>query len=331
MLGALAQVDRYVDKGVYDGQEGRAIYQRLAESTIKAMHPPLLFTGTDKTMALPDARHLAALLSNCLKYHWEDLSESLIEMVTSQLYEADVSDMQAFWVPGFLLPLIHLLPDCKTESSPQSGTPRQKTSAQSLVQLIARQYLHLLIGRMPLASAQDYWRDPVSCANHCELCDKLNSFLQSQHQATSFLYYAATDFGHMFSQINSCEHCKLVAEPVLRDGLEQQVIVVTKTAQTFEQRKAAWEARLATAREFVAKLKEEPLQARLKVLFGGRCDSIINIDLRNPFKMQQETVHWPRQGDPALPLDYPVFPERGSNSPPALAGSKRKAEDQGGR
>ncbi|KAK0750048.1 hypothetical protein B0T18DRAFT_121263 [Schizothecium vesticola] len=295
------------------------------------MHPPLLFTGTDKTMALPDARHMAALLSNCLKYQWEDLSESLIGMAASQLYEADVSDMQEFWVPGFFLPLIHLLPDCETESSLQSGTPWQQTSAQSLVQLIVRQYLHLLIGRMPLASAQDYWRDPASCTNHCELCDKLNSFLQSQHQATSFLYHTETVYDHMASQINSCEHCKFVAEPVSRDGREQYILVVTKTAQTFEQRKAGWEARLATAREFVAKLKEKPLQARLKVLFGGRCDSVINIDLRNPFKIQQETVHWQGQDGPIRPLDHPLLLERGSDFPPALAGSKRKAEDQGQR
>jgi hypothetical protein len=333
MLGALARIDRYVDEGAYGRQEGRAIYQRLAESTVKAMHLSLLFTGNGKTLALPDARHLAALLNNCLKYQWEDLSESLIGMATSQLYEAEVSDMQEFWVSGFLLPLIHLLPDCKTESSPQPGTPRQQTSAQSLVQLIVRQYLHLLIGRKPLASAQDYWRDPARCTNHCKLCDELNSFLQSQRQARGFQYIAGTDYDHMASQIEGCEYCKFISEPVSRDGRDQFILlVVTKTAQTFEQRKACWEARLATAREFVAKLKEQPLQARLEVLFGGgRCDSIIDIDLRNPFKMQQGTVHWQRQGDPILPLDYPLFPERGSNFLPALAGRKRKAEDQGQR
>lgn len=291
MLGALSQIDRYVDEGTYAKQEGRAIYQRLAESTIAAMHPPLLFTGPDKAVALPDARHLAALLNNCIKDQWGGgLSESLIGMVTSQILEADISDMQEFWVPGFLLPLIHLLPD----SSPQSGTQPQQTSAQSLVQLMARQYLPLLIRKVPLASAQDYWRDPVRCTNHSKLCDERNSFLQSQQQARRFLYNAGTAHDHMAAPINSCGYCKFVAdpvEPVPPEFRDQYVLVVTKTAQTFEQRKAAWEARLATARVFVAKLREEPLQARLKVLYGDRGDCVIKLDLRNPFEMGQDMAH----------------------------------------
>lgn len=40
---------------------------------------------------------------------------------------------------------------------------------------------------------------------------------------------------------------------------------------------------------------------------------------------------WQPLGDPILPLDHPLFPKRESDFPPSLAGTMRKAEDQGQR
>lgn len=57
--------------------------------------------------------------------------------------------------------------------------------------------------------------------------------------------------------------------------------------------------------------------------------SSIVIDLRNFFKMGME--RWQPLGDPILPLDHSLFPKRESDFPPSLAGTKRKAEDQGQR
>lgn len=336
MLGALAQMDRYAGEGTFDREEGRAVYERLAESTIQAMHPPL-FQGAGKdrnTTALPDARDLAGLLYNCLKYQWEDLSMSLTGVIMEPLPE-DLSDMREYWIPGFLFSLLHLLPDSETESSPRLGTADQQLTTQALVHVIAQQYLLVLLSyeTFPLASAQDYWRHPVSCANHCELCNELNSFLQSQQQATSFAYHAGTAYNHITSQIEGCEDCKFVAEPASPDGLYSSILVVTKTVQTFEQRKAHFEARLAMASEFVAKLKEKLFQPRLDVLFGGQGESISGLDMRNVFDMPQRMADlWEGQAVFISPLDQPLFPEqREGDFPPSLAGTKRKAEDQGQR
>lgn len=301
------------------------------------MHPPF-FKGAGKdrdTTALPDARHLASLLYNCLKYDRADLSRSLIMMIVTQSPEMDLSDMREYWVPGFLLPLIHLLPDCELELPRPLDTSEGRFFTQTLVHLLTNKYLSLLVGKTPVVSEQDYWRQPVHCADNYKLCDELNSFLESQQQARGFLYYVGTEYDHMASQIEGREDCKSVAEPVPREpddycgGRRQCIIIVTKTAQTFAQRVVGWEARLATAWEFVTKLKEEPLQTRLKVHFGGQTNGVINIDLRNFFKMGME--RWQPLGDPILPLDHPLFPKRESDFPPSLAGTKRKAEDQGQR
>ncbi|KAK1830425.1 hypothetical protein QBC39DRAFT_383274 [Podospora conica] len=324
MLGALAQFDKYLNEGAYDEQEGRAIYQSLAKSTIKIMHRPLLSGHDGKSLSLVDYQNLAALLNNCLKYQWQSLSESLIHMVVEQIQtpgDTEVSDMRDYWIPGFLHSLLNLLPSCETESSPQPGTPGQQASLQSLVQLIIRQYAHLLVGRTPLASVQDYWRCPVICTDHYKLrvFEELNSFLQSQQQARRF-----ENHYHLESQIKGCEDCKYIEET-------SALLVVMKTAQTLEQRKAAWETKFAMARDFLAELMENPLQAKLKFLFGDRYSRIIDIEigvrgLRNPFEEQLEAP--PGQDVPIRPQGQ-VCHELGSNLPPSLVGTKRKAQDQG--
>lgn len=101
--------------------------------------------------------------------------------------------------PRVPLPLIHLLPDCELELPRPLDTSEGRFFTQTLVHLLTNKYLSLLVGKTPVVSEQDYWRQPVHCADNYKLCDELNSFLESQQQARGFLYYVGTEYDHMAS------------------------------------------------------------------------------------------------------------------------------------